>query len=163
MGAELVYTEEVSEDEAIEYSRSVARAWWNVEVEGHQFCVYFVVRVMVRSMNVAVWERVVNSQVSPMLLINVWKLIQFCSSIALSSCINQMPKPLSMNRRKEEVFLGKSCDVCLFEYCDVKICNCGCRGHAHRNSFVLFDDKFTKAHSVVVHYESECFYQCLWA
>ena len=53
-----------------------------------------------RSIKMVVVDRSVNSQVSPMELINLLKLVHSCSSINGSGSVIQIPMPSSMNRRR---------------------------------------------------------------
>ena len=61
---------------------------------------------IVRSIKVVVAERVVNSQVSPMLLISFLKRSHSNSSVVGTGSVRQIPSPLSMNRRRKESWRG---------------------------------------------------------
>ena len=61
---------------------------------------------IVRSIKVVVVERVVNSQVSPMLLISFLKRSHSNSSVVGSGSVSQIPKPLSMNCLRKERWRG---------------------------------------------------------
>ena len=69
---------------------------------------------IVRSMKVTVVERGENSQVSPMLLIVVWKRSHSSSSVVGLGSVSQIPNPSSMNRRRKESWSGLPGDRCWF-------------------------------------------------
>jgi hypothetical protein len=67
---------------------------------------------ILRSMKMAVVKRSVNSQVSPMLLINVLKLFHSNSSIFGSGSVSHIPNPSLMNRQRKERWRGGFDNMC---------------------------------------------------
>jgi hypothetical protein len=63
-------------------------------------------------MKMAVVKRYVNSQVSPMLLINVLKLFHSNSSIVGSGSVSHISNPSLMNRQRKERWRGGFYNMC---------------------------------------------------
>ena len=103
----------MSVNETCRYAWSVTREGGDIEMQRHWFCkefcvIFLLVSVIVRSMKTTSLERWLNSQVSPIPLISVWKFSQFCVSIVASGSLTYIPK-LSLMKcfRKGRTVEGK--------------------------------------------------------
>ncbi len=69
------------------------------------------------------------------------------------------PKAVVDESSKEgKIGLWKCNNVTIFVDCDEEIGNGWGWRHAHRDPFVLMDNGIVEAHSIILHYDVDCFY-----